>query len=406
MTPDQTSDDHPISSAGIGFRILFAFGPVGLLSLLVALFISFGPAGVFQAGFPPIEELDVERITFEPDQISLHVVNGGPEPVTVAQVSVDEAFWNFSISPSNTVDRLQRAVITLPYPWVEGEPLAFAIVSSTGIVFESGAEISTITPLPDRNYIMTFALLGVYAGLIPVLIGLLWFPFLRNLHDKWIHFFLSFTIGLLLFLGMDSGVEAIEAATEVASAFQGFAILLTGLILAVLAIAGINNWLDIKNYGNSKASFRIAYAVAFGIGLHNFGEGLAIGSAYSTGLISLGTFLVIGFAIHNTTEGLAIVSPLSKTSLSPKPMVFHLLVLGFIAGFPTVPGAWIGGFSFSPIWSTLFLSIGAGAIFHVSWQIWSSIKATNSNALGNPLNILGLMTGLILMYITGLLIVG
>ena len=230
--------------------------------------------------------------------------------------------------------------------------------------------------------------------------------FQLNLHQKWIHFFLSFTIGLLLFLGVDSGVEAIESALEVASAFQGFSILLTGLALAVLAIAGINNWQDARNSVGSDSSLRIAYTIAFGIGLHNFGEGLAIGTAYSTGLISLGTFLVIGFAVHNTTEGLAIVSPLSKTLLTPKSMIAHLLALGLIAGFPTVPGAWIGGFSFSPIWNTLFLSIGAGAIFHVSWQIWSSIRTTSAAALGSPLNILGFLTGLIVMYATGLLIVG
>jgi zinc transporter ZupT len=120
--------------------------------------------------------------------------------------------------------------------------------------------------------------------------------------------------------------------------------------------------------------------VAIGIGLHNFGEGLAIGAAVLLGEIALSTFLIIGFTIHNTTEGLAIVAPLAK---SGKLMLRRLVLLGLIAGIPTIMGTWIGGFIYSPLASVVFLAIGAGAIFQVVYSliVWmsKSFKQSTSN---------------------------
>src|SRR5918998_896358 len=75
-------------------RWVKGFGPLLLLALPVAAFVKFGPVGVFRAAFPPVEELTIERVTLPaPNQIRIHVTNGGPEAVTVAQVLVDDASW-------------------------------------------------------------------------------------------------------------------------------------------------------------------------------------------------------------------------------------------------------------------------------------------------------------------------
>ena len=381
---------------------IFGFLPLVLLAVALVLFARFGPVGVFDAAFPPVEELTIERLTFDSQGVHAYVVNGGPETVTIAQVTVDEAVWNFTVDPNPEIPRLGRATVNIPYPWVQDEPLGVALIVSDGVIFEASADVAT--PSPDAEFLSTFALLGIYAGVIPVFIGLLWLPFLSRLSYRWLNFFLSLTIGLLLFLGVEAFGEAIEGSEGVASAFQGLGLLTVGFLLAFLAVSVVDRWRGRAGTSGTTAGLLLSYVVAIGIGLHNLGEGLAIGAAYATGAISLGAFLVIGFATHNTTEGLAIVAPISKRGARPSRLPLHLVILGAIAGVPTVFGAWLGGFAFSPIWSTLFLAVGAGAIFQVVWQLARMVADTDEGSLASALNASGLAAGLLIMYGTGLLI--
>jgi zinc transporter ZupT len=201
--------------------------------------------------------------------------------------------------------------------------------------------------------------LGIYVGVLPVLLGLLWLPFLRRIGARWLDFFLAFTVGLLVFLGVDAIAEAVETAAAVAGAYQGLGLVTLGFLGAALTLSAAGK---LPALGSRAApAMYLATLIALGIGLHNLGEGLAIGSAYGTGEVALGTFLVLGFLIHNTTEGLAIVAPLASGGGA----IRRLIGLGLLAGLPTIAGAWIGGLSYSPILTTLFFAIGAGAIAQV-----------------------------------------
>ncbi|HUH14116.1 MAG TPA: hypothetical protein VMK65_13460, partial [Longimicrobiales bacterium] len=213
---------------------------------------------------------------------------------------------------------------------------------------------------------------------------------------RWVDFFLAFTVGLLLFLGIDALVEAVELSAAVPAGFGGTGIVLLGLVgtpLLLEAVGGLRR-------GGDGGSLHVAFLIALAIGLHNLGEGLAIGGAYASGALALGTFLVVGFLIHNTTEGLAIVAPMAREPVGLR----TLALLGLVAGAPTILGAWLGGFGASPLWATLFLAVGAGAVAQVLLQLARLFRGREGAGLTTPLNAAGVLLGLGVMYATGLLV--
>jgi len=395
---DLVTEGAPARAAGIPLWVK-GLAPLVLLGALVAVFVRVGPVGVFRQVFPPVEELTIERIRLpEPGVMEVRVVNGGPEPVTVSQVMVDDANWVHTIDGSRRLGRLEERTLRIPYPWVQGEPHTVTLVTSTGLTFSGHVAVATRSPAVDGRYLGTFALLGIYAGVIPVFIGLLWLPFVRAIDRRWVDFLLSLTIGLLIFLGVEALKEAVETAALVPSAFQGGALVLMGAVGTPLALAALGQWRT--RHRQERSPLYVAGLVALGIGLHNLGEGLAIGTSYATGEIALGTFLVIGFLLHNTTEGLGIIAPLADQ----RPRLRSLVLLGALAGVPTVLGAWIGGFTYSPLWTTLFFAIGAGAIAQVVYELWRLFARRAQAGLTQPLNATGLLLGMLIMYATGLLV--
>ncbi len=185
-------------------------------------------------------------------------------------------------------------------------------------------------------------------------------------------------------------------------AFGGTALVFVGAGLAYLALVAVESYLDSRReraQAKGATGAHLALLVAVGIGLHNLGEGLAIGSSYAVGALALGAFLVIGFAIHNTTEGLAIVAP---TAGSP-PSLRRLATLGLIAGAPAILGAWIGAAAFNPSLAALLIGAGAGAIARVIQQLTPSIRDGMGRAL-HPLSVGGIVAGIAILYVTGLLV--
>ncbi len=382
--------------------------PLILLAGLLWGFIKYGPLGVFKADFPPVEKLVIQRVIFMPERIDLEVFNDGPEPVTVAQAVVNEIIWKFKMQPGNTLKPLESGLVSLAYPWTDGDPISFTLISSDGVTFEKAVDVAFLTPTVDATYLRTFVLLGLYVGVIPVLLGLLWFPFLRMLRGKGYSFLLSLTIGLLLFLGFDALAESIELIGELPGAFNGVGLLVIGFILAILILGAVSYKTEslMAKRGDHFKPLVWAYLIALGIGLHNLGEGLAIGSAYALGEIALGSTLVIGFMVHNVTEGVAIISPLTHEEIKIKRFLGHLLLMGFLAGAPTIFGSLIGGFAYSPVYGVLFLAIGSGAIFDVTFDILHHMAKGRWNSLFTITNALGFLAGLLLMYATGFLVLG
>jgi zinc transporter ZupT len=326
--------------------------------------------------------------------------------------------------------RLTEAQVIIPFPWNPAEPYEVGITTSDGVRFSKNVEAAAQVLTPNVEQVLLFAIIGVYVGIIPIMIGLLWYPFIRRLSTNKYNFFLSLTAGLLVFLGIDAVLESNEIISEnVAAIFNGQVLIVMVVIVSFLVLLYASETLTQRaakksvsaNYSTSSLSssasttsqkqqqelikpLAISLMIAIGIGLHNFGEGLAISAAVLLGKAALGTFLIVGFTLHNTTEGLAIVAPIAK---SGQVMIRKLIVMGLIAGAPTIAGAWIGGFLYSPLAAVIFLSVGAGAIFQVVYSIASWISRTSSHNRMNLINtstIAGFAIGMLIMYTTGLLI--
>ena len=369
-----------------------ALAPVLVIAALLAVFVKLDPIGSLRE-VPPVEAIAIERTTLTDDHIELQLRNDGPDTVTIAQLLVDDAYTPFEIG-NPELGRLESTTLSFDYPWDEGLPLAMGILTSTGLVIEHEIEAASLTPQLDGATLWIYALLGVYIGVIPVAVGLLWFPALKRASQRWLTFFLAFTVGLLGFLLIDTVEEGFELAGETAAALNGLGVFFIGALVAVAVLAWLSSALDRRRSVSS--GLLLAYLIATGIGLHNLGEGLAVGAALTAGEFALGTFLVVGFALHNTTEGLAIVAPLGTDEA--RPALRHFVLLGIIAGAPTILGAWAGGFAFSPVWGSFAFGIAAGAIAQVVWAIARSMR----ERAGSGMAALGFCVGLVAMYATGL----
>lgn len=376
--------------------LLLAAVPVLLLAGVIYMLLAAGPERLFATDLPPVEELHVLRHTLEPDLIHLDVVNSGPDPTTIAQAMVRGAFWHHEVEPRRELKPLQTARVTIPYPWNRGEPVELTLLTASGLTFGYTIDVAAATPRPTLSAFGRFAALGLLVGVIPVALGITWFPFLRRLGGKALGFLLSLTVGLLAFLVVDAVAEGLEVARELPGVYHGEALLVVGLLGAFMVLIGAQ--VRARGLGRAASSgLMTAWLIALGIGLHNLGEGLAIGSAYVLGKLTLGALLVVGFTLHNATEGIAIVAPILKEGAS----LARLVGLGLLAGAPTVLGCWLGAFTYSQVWALLFLGIGAGAIA----QVISAIVGSRQRAeLWAPLNLAGLVVGYLLMYGTGLLV--
>jgi zinc transporter ZupT len=390
---------------------LLVVPPLVLLGGLIVLMLRTGPADALKpAGVPPVERLAITRVALGSDGLAVTVLNDGPDPVTIAQVQVDDAYWQFTSSQAAPLRHLQRTTLAIPYPWVEGEAHLVKLVTSTGTTFEHQIPVAFETPRPGARYFAVFALIGLYVGVIPVAIGLLWFPMVARLGKRGLDFVLALTIGLLVFLMVDASAEGIETAQLLPGSYQGMALLVFAAGAAYLGLEVLGAWLKRSRaaVAGTQAGAVLALLIAIGIGLHNFGEGLAIGAAFALGETVLGSLLIMGFALHNTTEGLAIVAPLAREAAggSGRVPIAALVRLGVIGGAPTIAGAWLGGFVYSQVWALLFLGLGVGAIAQVTGQILRQMAA------GKPLGgylasgpvLAGLIAGFVVMYTTGMLI--
>jgi zinc transporter, ZIP family len=435
----EREEDRIIKTKGITARtILLGVVPFAVIGAMI-VFLLTSPGMIFQSSIKPLPEISIEKVELSDGSIEVFVRNTGPSEITIAQADVNDRIHPASIEPGRTLGRLADARVMIPFIWNAGERYEIGITTDDGTRFSKTIDSAAPAPKPTIGQASIFALIGTYVGVIPVMVGLLWYPFIRRLSANKYNFFLSLTVGLLVFLGIDALLESNEiAASTLSSAFNGQILIILVAAISLISLLYISQKLVARASNRSQSDIEynkeyvshskieqerdlprsvvspsqqqllirpiaISMMISIGIGLHNFGEGLAIGAAVLLGEIALSSFLILGFTLHNTTEGLAIVAPMAKSRRIP---VTKLLIMGLIAGVPTIVGAWIGGFLYSPIATIIFLSIGAGAIFQVVYGIGTWMYHTNGSRglLNNASIVTGFAAGMLTMYITGLLI--
>ena len=383
---------------------LFLVVPVVLVIGLVFLFLNTNPIQVATGDLPPIENLEIQQINLpEHGMIELHVINAGPDDVVIAQVLVDDAYWNFTVDTGRTLSSLESAVVYIPYPWIETEAHEIVLITTTGATFDAEIELAVQTPRPGVNQMMAYALVGVYVGIIPVGLGLLWYPAMRRFSRKVMNFVLALTVGLLFFLLVDTYLEMVEVAELLPGVFQGLPLGIFVALLTWLSIMAVGSRKKVADRDTPEGRRFVAFLIALGIGFHNLGEGLVVGSAFAIGEAALGSFLVVGFILHNLTEGIGIAAPVTKD----KPKLGWFLLMLLIAGGPAIAGTLIGGFAYSPLLTVIFLGIGVGAIWQVIVEVGRILEGAAKSAdegLVSWVNIAGLVAGILIMYLTAFLV--
>src|SRR5829696_1833855 len=381
--------------------VLLGLLPLLGLWVLLALILLNG-VGVGRSDAPPVEDLTVGRVTLPTEnEIVVYVQNGGPNPVTLEQVVVNDALWDFRVQPDDRIPRLGSREVIIPYTWVEGEAYEIVLISETGTTFDAEVPVAVLTPGLSGETFSSYALIGFYVGVVPVTLGLLWYPFLRRLGTTGVNFVLALTLGLLVFLVLDMLLEAVEIAGGLPGAFSGVPMVILVALLALFGLLGVERMF--RRGREETIRLATSYRIAMGIGLHNLGEGLAIGAAFALGEAALGTFLILGFTLHNITEGVGIAAPV----LEERPRLAHFAGLALLGGGPAVLGTWIGGFAYSNLASAVLLAVGAGAILQVIYEVTRLLlkDSTRSKtpALSAP-NLGGFTAGVAIMYATALLV--
>jgi zinc transporter ZupT len=383
-------------------RRLLPLLPLLVLAAVVALFASTGGSLVDLVGSkpPPKDELQIRRVELSKGEVRIRVTNPQREQLTIGSVAIDDAIVPFRVDGPRTLGRLRSSTIVVSYDWVDNEPLTVGLTSSTGIQVTEELAAAVETPQPSPGGFLGYALIGLLVGIVPIALGLLWLPSLRAARPKWIAAFMALTAGLLTFLGIEALSEALDLQAALPGPLGGPGLVLLGLATSFLTMTFVSHRMS----GGSGAvgGAALALLVALGIGLHNLGEGLAIGSSFSLGELALGSFLIIGFMIHNVTEGLGIAAPIAEQGSAPV-AVARLAVLALIAGGPAIVGAWIGGYLTSDFLGVLFFAGAAGAALQVVVEVGRHLARTARGTLVSGHVVGGFLAGIAIMYVTGLL---
>jgi ZIP family zinc transporter len=389
-----------------GSRRLWPLLPLLLLAAVVSAFAASGTSLLDLVGRapPPRDEFKIRRVEFKSGEIRIRVTNPQRQKLTIASVTVDNAIVRFRTDGPATLARLRSSTIVVPFHWVDGDPYTVGVTSSSGIETTFAAPAAVETRGPSPRGFLGYTIIGLFVGVVPVALGLGWLPSLRRADARWLAAFMALTAGLLSFLALDAFAEALDLQAALPSGFQGPGLILLGIAASYLGLTFVSQRFSARGQPTRSAPLEgaaLATLVAIGIGLHNLGEGLAIGSSIALGELALGAFLIVGFMVHNVTEGLGIAAPIAAGERVGRT---RLAALALLAGAPAIVGGWIGGFLTSDLLGVVFFALAVGAALQVVVEVGRYVARRAPGGLRSGHVIGGYLAGIAVMYITGLLV--
>ena len=396
------------SIAATGFLGRFRLWSLIPLALLAAVVLAFAASGDSLTGLvrdnpPAADQFDIRRVEFHPGKIEIRVTNPQPDDLTIGTVTVDDAIVSYELDGPATLGRLRSSTIVVPFEWVKDEPISVGVTSSTGIQTTTDITAAVETPTASARSFLGYGLIGLMVGVIPIALGLLWLPSLRRAAPQWLAAFMALTGGLLAFLALEALGEALDLQAALPGALGGPGLVLLGASISYLTLTFISHRFSAaEGSGGVVSGVALATLVAIGIGLHNFGEGLAIGSSFALGELALGAFLIVGFMMHNVTEGLGIATPIAEGGRVAS--LARLATLAIVAGAPAILGAWLGGFLTSDVLGVVFFAAAAGAALEVVVEVGRYVARRAPGGLTSGYVMGGFLTGVTVMYATGLLV--
>ena len=356
---------------------------------------------------PPADVFVVERTEFHPGRIEIEVVNPQAVAITPGMITVDDAIVNdFEIEGGGPeIGAREHRTIVFPYEWIQDDPYLIGIVSSSGITTEVPIDAALPAQKVTSRGLAWGALVGLLVGFVPVALGLAWLPALRQLSPDVLAGFLAMTAGLLAFLAVEAISEALDTQAGLIPAVGGAGVVLMGVIVSMVALGMVGRVLrrgaTATSSSGALSGMTLSLVVAIGIGLHNLGEGLAIGSSFATGTAGLAIALVIGFMIHNLTEGIGIAAPLAREG---RPLtIVGGLGLAALTGLPAILGIWLGRYIGGPLFATLCFALAAGAALQVIVEITRSLRRNSGPLWASPHIQVGFAAGVLIMWSTGIL---
>lgn len=238
--------------------------------------------------------------------------------------------------------------------------------------------------------ILKTTFIGLFFGTFGTTIGGIIGVTFKKTSNKFLSFILSFASGLMLAIVC---FDLIPEALEISSISSSLLGIIFGIIIMILCDIVVEKKFSVKNNSSKNSLLKTGIIVSIGLALHNFPEGLAIGSGFGAS-ITLGYSLAIAICLHDIPEGISMSVPMKNGGMNPIKVVFYVILSGVTTGIGAFFGALVGGISKNVI--AMCLSFASGAMLYiVSGELIPESNGLYKGKLVAIGNIFGFLLGML-----------